>query len=70
MNCKLVKKMGNKSSVAEIEGGGKTFTGTYNAADDFLITQNHYLMAGLKQQQQQNSNFENSFIYPQNYLLN
>lgn len=39
--------------VAEIEYEGQAFPGTFNTAEDFLMTQNQHLMAGLWQQQHQ-----------------
>ena len=62
--------MKNKSYVTEIEDEGQAFTETWNTAEDFLITQNKHLTAGLWQQQQLNSNFRNNFIYLQNHLVN
>ena len=61
--------MENKSNVAKIEYKGKTFSGTYNAAKDSMMTQNHYVKDASRQQKKQSNNFKNSFLYLQNHLL-
>ena len=47
--------MKNKSYAVETEDEVQIFTETYNAAWDFLITQNQHLMCDQTQQQQQNT---------------
>lgn len=54
--------MESKGYSAKIEDEGQTFSESCNAARSLMIAQSQHNMAGDREQQQQNIDYENNFL--------